>query len=329
MIASDALVQAPAVATRQTSQRWVVAWHTLRSTHRGALIWGAVFGLFVVSSVTAYITGFPTQTERQQLARTLQTFSILLGPPRNADTVAGFTQWRVLLVAGIMGAIWGMLTSTSRLRGEEENGRWELLLAGPLTKRAATLQVLVGLGGAWLLMFGTTALLVLLSGRLPGARFPVTGSLLLAAAMTSGAAMWLAMGAVASQVSATRGQALRICAALLGASFLVRMLADSRTSLGWLRWLSPLGWLEEVHPLRSPQPLALLPVLAVILGCCAVAIWLAEWRDLNASLLQEGTARRHETAWSAGILSLAIRITQPAAIGWLLGAGVLSLVTGV
>src|SRR5262249_19007795 len=135
-------------------------------------------------------------------------------------------------------------------------------------------------------------------------------------------------GAVASQVSATRGQALQISAAVLGGSFLVRLLADSRTSLGWLRWLSPLGWLEEVHPLRNPQPLALLPVLGVVIGGFALAIMLAERRDLNASLLREGAVRRHETVWPLGIVSLALRVTQSAAIGWLLGASVLALSTG-
>jgi len=327
VIAADAIARSRSLeaAARPT---WAVALHTLRSTHRGALIWGAVFGFFALASATAYMTGFPTQAARAELARTLQTFAILLGPPRNADTVAGFTAWRVLLVGAVMGAIWAMLTSTSRLRGDEDDGRWELLLAAPLTKRAATLQVLLGLGGAWLLMFAVSALLIVLTGRLPGARFSLSGSLLLAAGMSAGAAMWLAIGALASQISATRGQAVRLAAALLGASFLVRMLADSRTSLGWLRWLSPLGWIEELHPFRNSQPQALLPMLVLIVGSCALAIVLAERRDLNASLIQEGQVRRHETAWSAGPFSLALRLAQPSAIGWLVGSGVLAFITG-
>ena len=327
MIAADAFVRTRAAAAPGV-ERWAVAKHTFRSTHRGALIWGLVFGLFVFASAIAFITGFPTQADRAQVARSLQSFAILLGPPRNAETVAGFVAWRVLLVGAIMGAVWAMLVSTSRLRGEEDDGCWELLLAGPLTKRAATLQVLMGLGAAWLLLFAITLLLVILTGRYPGARFSLSGSLLLAIGMSAGAAMWLAIGALTSQISATRGQAVRLAAALLGAAFLVRMLADSRTSLGWLRWLSPLGWIEELHPFRNPQPLALLPVLALIGGCCALAVVLAERRDLNASLIREGQVRRHETKWIAGPLSLAYRVSQPSAIGWLLGSGVLAFVTG-
>jgi ABC-2 type transport system permease protein len=308
--------------------RWALALHVVRSTRVGALIWGAVFGLFVIATITAFVNGFPTQKERLQLASSLQSFAILLGPPRNAETVAGFTTWRVLTAATIMGAIWGMLTSTSRLRGEEDNGRWELLLGMPLSKRAATTQVLLGLGGALAILFATCALLTILAGRLPGARFSLPGALLFAAGLSSGAGMFLAIGAVASQVSATRGQAVRLAAVVLGASYLVRMLADSRSSLGWLRWFSPLGWVEELHPLRNPQPLALVLVVVLVAGCAALTVFLAERRDLGASVLQEGSVRRHETAWTGGTLSLAARLTRPGAIGWLVGAAVLAFTMG-
>ncbi|MDQ3811249.1 MAG: hypothetical protein M3336_13255 [Chloroflexota bacterium] len=300
----------------------------MRSTRLGALIWGAVIGLFVVSTVTAYLAGFPTARERQQLASSLQSFTILLGVPRNADTVAGFTTWRVLLPATIIGAIWGMLTSTSRLRGEEDAGRWELLLASALTKRAATVQVLIGLGGALGIMFSVCALLTILAGRLPGAHFPATGSLLFAAGLCSGAAMFLAVGALTSQLSATRGQALRLSAAVLGLGYAVRMIADSRPSLGWLRWLSPLGWLEELHPLRNPQVLALAPVALLIASCCALAVLLAGRRDLNASLIPEGRVRGHDTRWPVGTVQLAARLTRTAGLGWLLGAVAMAFTMG-
>ena len=311
-----------------SSQGSAIALHVVRSIRVGALLWGAVFGLFVIATVSAFVQGFPTQKERVQLASSLQSFAILLGPPRNAETVAGFVTWRVTTAVTIIGAIWGLLTSTSRLRGEEDDGRWELLLGMPVSKRAATTQVLVGLGGALLILFGTCALLTILAGRLPGARFTVPGSLLFAAGLSSGAAMFLAIGSLASQVSATRGQAVRLAAVVLGAGYLIRMLADSRPSLGWLRWFSPLGWIEELHPLRNPQPLAMVPVVALIAGCWAVTVLLSERRDLGASVLQEGSVRRHETVWPLGTLSLAARLTRPGAIGWIIGAGLLGFTMG-
>lgn len=310
------------------SEQWVVALHVVRTTHRGALIWGAVFGLFVIATVTAYVTGFPTQQERQQLATSIRSFFILLGPAQRAETVAGFTTWRVMLAVTVMGAIWAMLTSTSRLRGDEDSGRWELLLAAPLSKREATVQVLLGLGAVLLLQFAVCAVFTMLAGQVRGARFALGGSLLLAAGLCAGSAMFLAIGALASQIAQTRGQAVRICAAVLGVSYLVRLIADSRTSLGWLRWFSPIGWLEELHPLRNPQPQALVLVVALVLVCSVLAVLLAERRDLSASLLQEGAVRRHETAWLGGALQLAYRLMLPAAIGWLVGSGLMAFIMG-
>src|SRR5262249_40176803 len=152
-----------------------------------------------------------------------------------------------------------------------------------------------------------------------GARFAPGGSLLFAATLVSGAAMYLAIGALASQLNATRGQAATIASAVLSASFVVRMAADSSSGLGWLRWLTPVGWLEEARPLRDPQPLALAPIGALVLTGTVLTVLLASGRDLGASVLPEGEGRRGATRWLVGPISLALRLSGPAAFAWLAG----------
>ena len=55
---------------------------------------------------------------------------------------------------------------------------------------------------------------------------------------------------------------------MLGALFLLRMVADGSSGLGWLRWLTPFGWLEELRPFADNRvlPLLLLAGLAVAVG---------------------------------------------------------------
>lgn len=267
--------------------RWIITRHIARSSLRWAAVWGLVFGLFAISSAKAYLIGYPTIGERLLVAPTLQSFSILLGQPYHAETVAGFTMWRVLVVIALIGGVWGLLTSTGLLRGDEEAGRWELLLAGQTTKRRGALQALIGLGIAVAAMFAVAAALDVAAGAIAGARFTVTGSLFFAVAMVSSAAMFTAIGAVTSQIGATRGQAAMLAGAALGASFLIRMIADSTRGLAWLRWLSPIGWVEEMRPLRDPQPQALLPVVALVVACVIATLVMAERRDLGASILRE------------------------------------------
>jgi ABC-2 type transport system permease protein len=300
-----------------TGPSGVIARHALRGALRWAVIWGVVFGLFVLVTVEAFLRAYPTLEQRMQLARSLQPFTILLGVPRHAETAAGFTTWRVLTAVDVVGAIWGLLASTGALRGAEEDGRWELLLAGPVTRRRAAAAVLLGLCGALAAMYLVTAALVIAAGRVPGARFSTGGSLLFAAALVSGAAVFLAVGALASQIGATRGQAVAIGGGFLGVSFVIRMVADSSRGLGWLRWLSPFGWAEEVRPLRDPQVGALLPVVGFVLGTAALAVLLAGRRDLGAGILPEGQGRQGSGRWLIGPTALALWLTLPGAVGWI------------
>src|SRR5262249_19011392 len=189
-------------------------------------------------------------------AATLQSFAIILGQPFHAETLAGFTVWRVTVIIALIGAVWALLTSTGLLRGDEDDGRWELLLAGPVTKLRAATEALYAFGAALGVMFVLTAVITLAAGGLPGANFGFVESVLFAITLVCGAAMFLAVGSLASQLAATRGQAATLAGALLAVSFLIRMIADASRGLGWMRWLSPFGWVEEIHPLRGFQPIA-------------------------------------------------------------------------
>lgn len=299
--------------------RWVITRHVAGRSMRLAIIWGAVFGLFVFATVKAFVLGYPTLASRLELAQSLQSFAVMLGRPYHPETVAGFTSWRLLVAITVIGSIWGLLTSTGLLRGEEEAGRWEVLLAGQTTKRRATAQALAGLGIALLVMFLVIALITLAAGRSPGARFSTGGSVLFSVAMVSGAAMFLAVGALASQLSATRSQAATLSALVLGVSYVVRMIADSKSSLGWMRWMSPIGWVEELRPLRDPQLLALVPMVALVAVCAILTVILAGRRDLNASILRDEESRVSEARWLTGPTSLALRLSRPSALAWLLG----------
>lgn len=309
--------------------RWVIVFHVARSGRRWALVWGAVFGLFVIATVKGYLLGYPTVAERLQAAASLQSFSILLGQPHHAETVSGFTQWRVLVVIAIIGGIWGVLTSTGLLRGEEDAGRWELLLAGQTTKRRAAAQALLGFALDLGAMFVLTAVITVATGGLPGVHFSLVAALLFSFALVASAAMFLAIGSLASQISATRGQAAMIGSGVLGAAFAIRMVADSTSGLGWLRWLSPIGWLEELRPLRDTQPLALIPIVAVVAVCAGLTLALAERRDLGASVLSERPGSLREPRWLRGPTTLALRLARPSLIGWLAAIAGLAIVQGL
>ena len=61
----------------------------------------------------------------------------LFGRPVALDDPGGFTVWRTGTVLAVLVGVWAALTATRLTRGEEEAGRWDLLLAGRLRLRFA------------------------------------------------------------------------------------------------------------------------------------------------------------------------------------------------
>ena len=318
----------PTVQRTHSHARWVIARFIAGRSMRGAAIWGFVFGIWVIGTIKAFLAGYPTIASRLQVARSLGAFSMFLGYPRRLETVAGFATWRVLVVIVTISAIWGLMVSTGLLRGEEDAGRWEMVVASPVSRGRATAQALIGIAASLLVMFAITGVMIALASRMPGARFSVAEALLFALAAVSGAAMFVSLGALLSQISATRGQALTLGGLAVAAAYVLRMVADANTSLGWLRWLTPIGWLEELQPLHEPQPLALIPVVALVVSGSAAAVVLAQRRDLNASILRESEGGLQLAGWLIGPVSLTLRVTGVSALAWLGATCAMGIVYG-
>src|SRR5579862_7571344 len=135
------------------SSRLVAARFTSRKALRSGVLWGYVFGITVASSALGYVSAYPTFASRERFALTFGSnagLDAIAGPATAISTVAGYTVWKSLAFLSVLGAVWGLLIATRLLRGEEDAGRWELLLSGQTTKRRATAQVLVGLGAGFL-----------------------------------------------------------------------------------------------------------------------------------------------------------------------------------
>jgi ABC-2 type transport system permease protein len=323
---------APAAITFMRSPETVIVQLTASKAARSAIVWGAVFGLYVASSALGYAATYKTPQAREQLAATFGAnagFNALIGPAHQIGTVAGFTAWRALGVLSIVGGVWGLLVGTRLLRGEEDSGRWELLLAGHTTRRGATAKAVGGLAAGLLTLFGTTALITVAVGQGSTVNIGVGGSLYLTLALVAAAAIFLAAGALTSQLAPTRRQAAAYGAATLGASYVLRMIADSGTGLDWLRWLSPLGWVEELRPLSSPQPWMIVPITALIALLAGAAIHLAGTRDLCDSIITDHTSARPRTGLLSGPAGLAIRLTRGALTGWAVSITLLGLLMGL
>lgn len=129
--------------------------------------------------------------------------------------------------------------------------------------------------------------------------------------------MFAAVGALTNQLVRTRRRAMALGGAVLGVSYAVRMIADSRLSLPWVAWLTPPGWVELVQPLTQPRPVALVPIVIAVVVCVAVAVRLAAVRDVGAGGWPGHDVAAARLASVRGPVSLAARVVRPVALGWL------------
>jgi ABC-2 type transport system permease protein len=306
----------------------VIAWLTARRAVRSGVIFGYVFGVAIASSAIGYTRFYKTAAQRDALAAAYgsdKATSALFGPAPQLQTVAGFTVFKISMTLILLGAVWGLLTSTRLLRGEEEAGRWELLLAGPTTRRAATVQVLGGLGVGVVALWALTGLITALTRLDARVGIAVGPALYFALAMTATAVMFLAVGALTSQLAATRRQAAAYAAWVLGVSYAARLVADAGLGLHGLIWVSPLGWAEELRPLTAPQPLALVPIAALTAVLLAATVYLAGTRDVGAGIVPDRASRRPQLRLLGGPAGLAVRLVRPSVIGWWVAIAVSSV----
>ena len=324
---------APAAGTKPAFRaRTVVARRTARRSLRAAVLWGYVFGITVASSAFSYNTIYKTAAERRRLDLVFganRAVAALFGPAAHLDTVPGFTAYKSSMAVMIIGAVWGLLHSTRLLRGEEDAGRWDLLVSGETTLRQAVIQALSGFAAAaalvWLITFAITAAV----GRASSVRIGVQASLYLALALVSSSVIFLAVGTLTSQLAASRRRASSYAGVVLGLSYGLRMVGDAVPGLHWMVWTSPLGWVEELRPLTDPQPLALLPIVAFTFAVALAAVYFAGRRDVGGSILPERSSREARLRTLTGPLGLTFRLMRSSMTSWVVAVAIGGLLVGI
>ena len=310
----------------------MIANRTAGRAVRSALVWSLVFVIDVFNGAYGYAATYPTAAARAKLARSFTGntgFTAIFGTAHRLDTVAGFTAWRAMGFIPILGAVWGLLLATRLTRGEEDTGRWELLLCGATTRRRAAAQAAAGIGAGLATLWVITAAFTVAVGSSSKVMFSVSASLFFATALVTGAVLFVGVGLLAAQLAVTRRQANMIGAGVLGGSFLLRMVADSGSGLAWLRWLTPLGWIENLRPLTGSAPAALAPIALGATAAFTGAVILAGRRDLGTGVLAGRDHHEAHTRLLRGPAGLALRLGRNVDAAWLGGLGALGLVLGL
>ena len=297
-----------------------------RLVWKGVALATAGFAVLAASSVAGYVAAYPTTISRARLDAQIRGnlgFQAIYGRSYGIDTIGGFAAWRVGGLTVLVAAVWGALSATRLLRGEEEAGRVELLLAGPTTARSWFDHVVaVLLGGQAVAAVGLWFGLVVTG-------VPVAGAGLLAVAVGTSGFVGVGCGALSAQCLPTRRRAAVWAGGALGGAYLFRVLADGSDSLRSLRWVTPFGWTEEIRPFAGDRFWAVGVPLALMAMSLFVARWLAGHRDLQGAVVSDHDSGPARETGVDGIGVLTRRILWSSLRGWALGLGAFAGVMGL
>jgi ABC-2 type transport system permease protein len=304
----------------------VVLRHDLRVLRRSSLAW--IAGLALTGAITAvgYQRAYPTQAERDVLGSTIAAnpaFQALYGRAVALGTLDGFTTWRVGGLLVVLAAAWGLTAATRLLRGEEESGRGELLAVAPLSRRAGVAVPLAALAIDAVVLVAAETFALAASG------VGVAASTAIAVAIAGGFAFGVGLGALAAQLSATRRRAASLAGIALLAALACRIVADGTRTLGWLRWCTPLGWIEEHRTVAGVRGWPLVLAVGFAAALAALAVVLGSRRDLGAALVGVDHGRDVRRRGLSSVVGFAARDAIRSAVTWSVALGALAALLGI
>lgn len=307
------------------SPAWAVFRLASRRQRWRTIGWAVFFVAIVGGVVASYAQAYPDAASRSQLAGSIlanSTFRAIYGEARALDTVGGFIAWRIGAMS-VFAGVWGMLTVTALLRGDEDEGRWEIQAAGPIGRGRLSAVILAATGMNLAFIWICLVLVLVAQG------LSLTATLFYVTAFLAPAAFYMGVGALTSQIAATRRSAAAICGTLLGVGFLMKVIGDGARTFRWLLWLTPSGWYEAAHGYTgsSFQPLLVFAVATTVM--IGTACFIASRRDIGDGLLFRDSSRSSFRFLLGSVWGAALRQTRWNLTAWILSVMVFSAVIGV
>jgi ABC-2 type transport system permease protein len=290
-----------------------------------ATIWVLLFVIMAVSSSSASQDLYKTLEERVRAANAVNNTPATLAlygrvfDPTSLGAVS-------LIKLGAMGAalvaLVAIFTVVRHTRAEEEAGRAELLGAAVVGRYAPLTAALLFSTGISLVLAILTAL------SLAGTGLPASGAFAFGLSWAGAGIAFAAVGALAAQVTEGARTARGLAAAVLAAAYLLRAAGDASGASGWLSWLSPIGWAQQVRPFAGDRWWVLFYLL-FFAGLVALGAYLlVARRDHGAGLLAQKPGRPTASRWLSSPLALAVRLQRGGLCGWLVGMALGGLVIG-
>lgn len=289
-------------------------------------LWLAGLTFFTLIVPIALKDLYPTQEERDAMAEGMRNpaMTAMVGPgDLDHYTIGAMTAHQMLLFTAVVVGLMNILLVTRHTRGDEEDGRVEMIRSLPVGRlsyfhAAVAVSGLTNLVLALLIGFGLYAL------RLDS--MDLEGSLLYGAVIGAIGFFFAAVTALFAQFSESSRATIGYAITVLVLSYLVRAIGDVVNDA--ISWLAPLGWVmkAEVYTNNRWGPVWLTLAASALL--LAAAYYLQAMRDLGAGFLPPRPGRKHASSLLRRLTGLALRLQRTGMIAWAVGMLIIGLSYG-
>jgi ABC-2 type transport system permease protein len=310
-------------SSRTFAGTWTLVRFIARLDRVRLALWIVGIALIIAFSASSVDQLYPTEADLIEAAGPLEdnvAVIALQGPTYAIDTLGGNIVFNIGGFGYVMTGLMGMFLVGRHTRGDEEQGRTELLRATVVGRNAPVTAALV-VATAALAVLGVLITLSMLSLDLP-----VTGSVSYGIAMAAFGVLFAAVTSVTAQVSEHNRAAYGLAGALLGAFFVIRAVGD--VSGGSLSWLSPMGWAQSMKPYAGERWWPLLLLVAATVGLAVLAYALLARRDLGSGLVAPRPGPPRAGPWLTRPWGLALRLQRATVISWAIGLALTGLAYG-
>ena len=287
----------------------------------------ATLVVMVAAAAAATVGLYPDVQARVQAGVAVNSMTstlFMFGPIHDETSLGALSTFKMGIIGAVAVAVLCLFLVVRHTRTEEETGRLELLGSTVVGRYAPLTAALVVAAGAALVTGLGMAIGLITVG------LPVTGSVLTGLGSAFLGLAFAAVAAVTAQLVRSGRAAAGLAGGVLGASYLVRAVGDASAAdgLGWLSWLSPVGWWQQTRPFAGDRwwVLASLPALALALGALAYA--LAARRDFASGLLRDRPGPASAPPRLRTPLALAWRLQRGAFLAWAAAFVVVGLLVG-
>jgi ABC-2 type transport system permease protein len=287
-------------------------------------VWIGLSASMVAFSASATVDLYPSEASRIQAANLINSTASLValyGPIYDPTSLGALSMTKMTAVYAALVSVLMVMLMVRHTRAEEEAGRLELVGAGVVGRAAPMTAALLAVGGA------SCVLGLLSAAGLVAAGLPVAGSLLFGAGWAATGLCFAAVAAVTAQLTTGGRAANGLGFTVIAVAYMARAIGDlAEHGPGWLSWLSPIGWNQQIRAFAGDRWSVLILPLAATALLVPAAFALRRRRDLGSGLL------RDRPGPAVGALSspfqLAWRLQRSLLLAWTIGTAVMALMMG-